>query len=148
MNERAFAIDDRIDSALATYPSMPLPAGFTQRVMRQVVPVVVSSPPPARRSFHLDCLDLALSIFFTSFFVSAIWILLWTIDAVKPFWLAHLQADLQALGQTSAPFSHWLALILALAALIELSVGLTFLIFWLEQPRLFLNRYTRHNTAS
>ncbi|MFN8493714.1 MAG: hypothetical protein U0350_39295 [Caldilineaceae bacterium] len=147
MNDHPILSEAKIDAALATYPVAPLPAGFTQRVMGRIPPLPVASSR-ASRGFPLYCLDLALAVFFTSFFASLVGLGWWALDTLAPLRLSALQPHGQTVTIGLRPDFYWLTFLLALTTLIELGIALAFLLFWLEQPRLRFKRYPQPGAAN
>jgi len=78
-----------IDAALDSYPVYPVPPGFTNRVMAQIV------AKPVR--FRLEFLDFILPAFFALFAGAGFAAILAIMILPDPLWLLRLQLELQPL---------------------------------------------------
>jgi hypothetical protein len=76
------ASDSQIDSALDSYPLVPLPPRFIQRTMARIHP---------RPRFHLEFLDLALPAFIILFGTIVTSLVFWLINTLNPLWMLELQ---------------------------------------------------------
>lgn len=130
MNEHEKKIEAQIDAALSSYPLVPLPEGFTQRVMARVNDPANERIQPVK-PWRLYPLDLAMAVFFTTFFWSILYTLWWAVTQIDPEWVASVREFWQSPGDGLLPAGLWLLVILVITICIEVSaVALWLLVWW------------------
>jgi len=115
--------DSRIDEALDSMPVVPLPEGFTSRVMAKI------ECPKVR--FRLSFLDLALPAFFTLFAATIMGAAVWIYTTMDPLWPPRLILFLQLTWLEIRTFPHLPLLGFGFVLLFGLGVGLLGLALWM-----------------
>jgi hypothetical protein len=89
----------RVETALTTYPVVPLPPGFKRRVMAEIVKY--------ETRFHLDFLDFVLPVFLWLFCSISFLTLAWLLRSLDPLWFVHLQIAIRSLQVYLIGFPYW-----------------------------------------
>jgi hypothetical protein len=120
--------DSRIDEALDSLPLVPLPVGFTSRVLAKI------EHPQMR--FRLTFLDLALPAFFTLFTSIIVGAAVWVYTTMDPLWPSRFILFLQLTWLEIRVFPYLPLLGCGAILLSGLGVGLLGLALWILPPRL------------
>ncbi len=97
--------ETRLDEAINSYPTAPLPPGFAQRVM-----VEVARTPQLEARFRLQFIDLALPVFMTMFGTAVLLTTLW-LSGYRIFeWLPQPTISLSIANLPEAIPDNWIGI--------------------------------------